>query len=418
MKQKDWFSLHHWAGFHLSLLLSFILLTGTFATISTDMDWLANPSIRAEKHLTQKQNLDWPALLNSVNKSVPKAQILSIHRPPMPWHNIEVIARDSQGDRFRIYLDAYTHKITGQGRWLNWQRLFRQVHRHLMLETQLGITIVGLFGLVMFFIFITSLYTYRHWWRYFFSFKRIKWPSNSSQIKVKSKAAGKKRKFWSELHKIVGLWSMWFLLVISITGVWYLIERWGGAARYDEIVKTTVAHQSERHAQPSPLALSNTIQYMRNNYPKYVINQIRFITKKNIIEIAGQEHAILVRDRANNKIFDAFSGAYLGGIKGEDLNWHFRISEAADPLHFGTFSSWVYRYVWFGFGLALSLLSLTGVYMYLLRLRQTSALITLDNISGLRILWTKSHWVKWPSMALILACSYLIICDFLIPIIN
>lgn len=83
MTQKKWFTLHHWAGFHLSLLLSFVLLTGTFATISTDLDWLANSAMQAENNVPKDKIINWPKLLNAVNQHYPNETILSIHRPAM-----------------------------------------------------------------------------------------------------------------------------------------------------------------------------------------------------------------------------------------------------------------------------------------------------------------------------------------------
>jgi len=418
MKQQSWFYLHHWLGFHVSLLLSFVLLTGTFATISTDLDWLANSSIRSEHYISSDETLDWPSLLTTVTDNFPDATIASIHRPNMPWHNVEIIARDTNNKRFRIYLDPYSHQIKGQGVWLNWQRFFRQVHRHLMLPTQVGITIVGLLGLLMLVLLITSFYVYRNWWRYFFSFSRIKLTAKSAKVLSPQKEAGRKRRFWSELHKIVGLWSIWFLVIISITGGWYLIEKWGAGASYSNIANPKVdVTKSEVFSQinvPSSIALSYAIQYIKNRTPDYIVNQIRFVPNNKVIEIDGQNVAFLVRDRANKQVFDSVSGEYIGGRQGEELTWHFRISEAADPLHFGTFSSWVFRYVWFVFGLGLTLLSVTGVYMYLLRLAQTGALKKLKHLKFLRILWIKTHWIKWPSIALIMLCILLAIIDFII----
>jgi len=418
MTQKNWFTLHHWAGFHLSLLLFFVLITGTFATISTDLDWLTNPAIQAKNNVSKEQAIDWPKLLNTINQRFPNEKILSIHRPAMPWHNVEVIARDSNNERFRIYLDAYDHHVTGQGAWLNWQRFFRQTHRHLMLPTQLGITIVGFLGLAMLLLLITSFYIYRHWWRYFFAFSRIKSSFTASKKITTSttlnKEAGTKRRFWAELHKLIGLWSLWLMLIISLTGTWYLAERWGAGASYPAIENNAKVVSSTNMTSPSSAALSRAVRYISNNNPRYIINQIRFIANEQVIEIDGQEDALLVRDRANKKVFNSFTGEYINGRQGDKLNWHFRISEAADPLHFGTFSHWIYRYVWFVFGLALSFLSVSGIYMYFLRLRQTGALKKLEGKNSFYILWLKTHWIKWPCLVLLLIWSYLVIRDFII----
>lgn len=47
-KQRSlWWRVHAWAGLKLSLLLTVILLTGTLATISNEIDWLVRPAMRA-----------------------------------------------------------------------------------------------------------------------------------------------------------------------------------------------------------------------------------------------------------------------------------------------------------------------------------------------------------------------------------
>ncbi|MFT2092889.1 PepSY-associated TM helix domain-containing protein [Paraglaciecola sp. 2405UD69-4] len=417
MKQKTWFTLHYWAGFHFSLLLSFVLLMGTLATISTELDWLTNPAIRAEHQVSEKQLIDWPALLQAVNQDYPKDKIERINRPSMPWHNIEVIARDQENQRFRIYLDAVNHNITGEGKWHNFQRFIRESHRHLKLPLPIGISIVGSLSIAMLLLFISSLFIYSHWWKYFFTFERIKTSFKLARIKTQPinlrKEASTKRRFWAELHKFIGLWCLWFVLLVSITGAWYLAERWGAGVRYPAI-KNSVNHNQSGNLDVQPTkALSRAIDYMQINHPEFTINQVRFVAAKNIIEIHGQEDAILVRDRANKKVFDNLTGEFIGGHNGSELDWHFRISEAADPLHFGAFSSWHYRYVWFAFGLALSFLSFSGIYMYFLRLRQTGALKLLEGRNSLYVLWLNSFWIKWPCLGLLCAWCYFAIRDLI-----
>ncbi len=38
--KRVWLDLHRWVGLKLSILLSFVLITGTLATVSHEIDWL------------------------------------------------------------------------------------------------------------------------------------------------------------------------------------------------------------------------------------------------------------------------------------------------------------------------------------------------------------------------------------------
>jgi len=49
-----------------------------------------------------------------------------------------------------------------------------------------------------------------------------------------------------------------------------------------------------------------------------------------------------------------------------------RISEMADPLHFGTFGGFWTKILYFVFGVILSGLSLSGVYVFSARIRNAS----------------------------------------------
>ena len=86
------------------------------------------------------------------------------------------------------------------------------------------------------------------------------------------------------------------------------------------------------------------------------------------LTVQGQASAVLVRHRANTVWTDA-AGEVHGSVRGETLNFHQRISEAADPLHFGTWGGGGLpglgvRLLWFLFGTLMSFLSLGGILIY------------------------------------------------------
>jgi uncharacterized iron-regulated membrane protein len=88
--------------------------------------------------------------------------------------------------------------------------------------------------------------------------------------------------------------------------------------------------------------------------------------------VQGQASAILVRQRANAVELDPVSGAVLRTLNAEDLGVHHRLAEMADPLHFGTFWGLSSKLLYFVFGVILSGLSLSGVYIFSRRIRRSA----------------------------------------------
>jgi uncharacterized iron-regulated membrane protein len=194
---------------------------------------------------------------------------------------------------------------------------------------------------------ISGVVTYKKWWRGFF-----RWPRG-----------GGGRRLAGDLHRLVGLWSLWFVALIALTGVWYLVETLGGRAA---VPRLPVVAGSEPVAGE---ALDRMVARAQAARPSLEINEIRF--GKEGVVILGQDGAWLVRDRTNAVAFDPADGRMTRMLDGRDLSLHQRISEMADPLHFGTFGGLATKLIWFVFGAALTTLAVTGTVIYSLRLART-----------------------------------------------
>lgn len=350
MNKKKWYAWHSLAGIKLSILICFILITGTLAVISHEIDWLINSSMRVLPSAPSSE-INWSAIYKSANQQDSSAQITYIHAPIDDWFAAEVIRIDENDQRYRQFYHPVTGKYQGEGRWYNWQVFFRMSHRHLMMPTIYGVTIVCIVGLVMFFSLISGLFLLPQWWKGFFKKPRV---SNS-------------KAFWHDCHRLFGLWSAWLLLTVCITGIWYLVEVWGGNANFIE--QTIPASNNVNNLLIKPK--QEVFASMINSVSKYHDLEIKRIILPTDMEqtmiIEGQNDAVLVRDRANNVIFDAINGQYLSRRIAVNQSMHVRISEAADPIHFGVFGGIYTKILYFLFGVILSALAISGTYLYGLR---------------------------------------------------
>ena len=84
-----------------------------------------------------------------------------------------------------------------------------------------------------------------------------------------------------------------------------------------------------------------------------------------------------------------------------DLNAHQRISEMADPLHFGTFGGYWTKIPWFLFGLLMTALSVSGVAIYALRITH-DVREKLNWRASSPAMWQGMGWWKWPALAAVL----------------
>lgn len=211
MNKQRWYRWHSLAGLPLAVLLCFIMLTGTLAVMSHELDWLTNPAVRAQPSNTP---LNWPHYYRAALSSSDGNRIYQLAAPIHNGFAADALLYDENDQRYHAYIDPVTYAHTGNGTWFNWQTLLRRIHRHLMMPLNIGLPIVSLTAFPLLFSLVSGLILHPKWWKGLWRMPR---KQNS-------------RVFWGDFHRFSGLWSSWLLVVISITGIWYFAEKygWGG----------------------------------------------------------------------------------------------------------------------------------------------------------------------------------------------
>ena len=208
---------------------------------------------------------------------------------------------------------------------------------------------------------------------------------------------GRTRIWASDLHRLTGLWSIMFLVPLCLTGLWYFAETTGFAAKgfpgHNAKPERTILLADTFDGA----ALKRAITTAQGVLPGLQVRVVVFPRWPQMpIIITGQLSALLVRDRANAVYLDPDTLEVRGAHRGEDLSVHQRISEMADPVHFGAWGGVWSKIAWMVFGLMLITLAGLGALIHVRRL-------TARNVpgSGLRLYWASMGLGKWGSLTLI-----------------
>lgn len=349
MTSRTWFRVHSFTGVITGLLLFVICWSGTFAVFSHEIDWLVTPEARVE---VGQEPVSWGALKAAVEAAYPDSTVTVMSRPLYAQSAARVLVDQPGQKSVQVYVNPYTAEVLRDYSYFNVQRFFRSFHRNLFFP-KIGTYLVSAFAITMLVSLVAALMFYKRWWRRF-----LRWPT------------GRGRAFWSELHKVGGLWSIWFVLVIGLTSVWYLYEAiQPGPVNYVDGAIEAPGPSSDPALPPLPL--DRVIEKAEAAWPSLDIATISYgwySPAADTVYLDGQTGFSLVRNRANQMHLDPRTGEVLWQNSAGDLPIYWLWSNMADPLHFGDFGGLWSKAIWFVFGLILSGLILTGTYLHAQRL--------------------------------------------------
>ena len=345
---------HSWLGLKLSLFMSFVLLTGTFAVISLEIDWLLTPQMRSTEFV-EPESVAWGASYDAMRKEYKDYELTGIFRFSDPWYSLQSLATTPWQENVRLWTNPKDGTLLGVTSFYSIQRFFRSIHRNLMMPVRIGVPIVTFLAFPLLVSLIAGFIVYKKFWLGLFKLPRFK----------------RKTRVWSgDLHRLTGLWTSWFVALITVTSVWYFIEEVGGnSPPFPQPAAQIIDRDLAIPEGFSGADLETAVENALKELPGLQIRRIIFPSSPGApILIGGDLSASLVRPRANSVYIDPSNLNVLGSYVGEDLRLHNRISEAADPLHFGYFGGIFSKTIWFLAGLLMTSMAITGVVIYSNRL--------------------------------------------------
>ncbi|SRX53876.1 hypothetical protein AEQU1_00938 [Aequorivita sp. CIP111184] len=336
----------------LSILFFIVCFSGTLATLSHEMDWLFIPESRA---VPQKEMASKNQIVSNFSKKYPNATFSYWEHSREPYL-CDIISKRENNQTSYVFANPYTGKIQGESQ-LTFQRFFRDLHYYLFFPfQQIGNYVVLIFGFLLLISLLTALTFYKKWWKKLF------------QLKI-----GKGNLvFFRSLHRLVGLWSIPFILLISLTGTWYFLERanvadikQNGNTERPEVYYTLAEKDSLKEINAINLDFDRALNVAKETIPE--LKPGTMSVTENYLYITGKSDVPLVRERANRIYLNPINYKPIKVQNAEDIGTVMYINDIADPLHFGYWGGLTTKIIWFFFGLAISSLILTGIWITLKR---------------------------------------------------
>lgn len=214
----------------------------------------------------------------------------------------------------------------------------------------IGLALVGLLGVALCFLGISGLWIYRRFWK---TLLRLRWKASARML------AG-------DLHRMVGVFSVGFNLLLGFTGAWWnlshVVDDW--IAPHEEAADEVLFHEK---LFPAQLELAAMLERAPRHVDGFETHYISFPwAPDGPFTLWGRaEDAAWFRSPYGSQVvFDSRTGAFQSAHDlREDGIWK-QIEDAFEPLHFGNFGGLASKTLWSLAGLAPALLCLSGMTIW------------------------------------------------------
>lgn len=358
LNRKRWFQIHGWLALPVWVVFSFVCLSGTIAVVSHEITWLVNPAARADnpEGLPRKP---LPELVQAVREAAPEAHIADIVVLE-PYLVTAIGIRTAEGVPARAYVNPYTGQVQAISGGPTFIGFMRSLHGWLLFpwhhNYSVGYYLVAAMSLVTLGALITGVVIYRRFWRAY----------TRPQLRLGSGL----RVFMGDLHRLAGAWSLWFLLLIGATGLWYLTQAvlWHNEVdiwSHPDPVPLTSIPATIDGTPARPIDLADALERARTALPSLDPSYISLPEfSRGHISIAGSGENWLFDQYAYRAFIDPWSGEVAQLRQPASMNALQALSHIADPLHYGTIGGLWTKLLWFVFGLLLSGMSVTGFVIW------------------------------------------------------
>lgn len=379
---------HSAAGLWFTALLSVIMITGTIAVFTPEIDRLVFPALGSTPSAEHPKKINAGKLYDALTEAYPGMGITHIDAAPYDRYASATTTVTFPGKVQRIVaVDSYSGEVRGEVPVMTVKSFIGRMHA-ILFQGLHGFYLVNFCGLMTLVATISGLIVYRRFWRGFFKRPRF---GRSGRILL------------GDLHRLMGVWTLLFLLIIGGTGTWYfynfplvhlglapnVISPQAAPEKLPPEALATLGPETPERA--SGVELVNAVKAA---YPDMTITGLMPPINLNMPFVVHGHRGEYLRGKEPNAVYlNPFTAEITGADLAEDEPYSMHVLESLSQVHHGELlpPRWGYgatmfmKTIWFLCGAGASFLCISGLLIYLKRTRRAAS------TSGLKRFW---HTIK------------------------
>lgn len=363
---------HSWLGLAVGALMYLVCLSGTLAVFYQEFERWEQPGVEEYRHYD-------PALVEAAfNRFLAGGTAVTEHMYlTLPTDTLPRISVSSETGGWFINRDGSRGPRVDH----EWTHLLTDLHLYLHLPERWGMIVVSALGALLCGLIVSGFLAHPRIFRDAFSLR-----------------LSSRRLEQTDIHNRLSVWGAPFHLMIAVTGAYFglvllilSVAAAGSERSREEIVESVFGAEPRLEQSVRTVAVAralNTLEDISPNAEPLFMTLHKAGTAGQFMEIYARHPGRLIY--SENYRFDT-AGNYLGRAGFSDGDTGKQIVYSVYRLHFGHFGGLGVKILYSVLGLALTIVSVTGVNIWLERRKKRDAL---------EHLWTGMVWGAPAALAL------------------
>lgn len=350
MKGKKVFKIHSLLGLISGLFILIFCFTGALLVFEEEINSFENPQLHRTSSFSNQ--LSWQQIYEEIRKQSPDLYLYSYREvPEHPGQSLEMRIYNPKEDRYGLlYANVYTGRVLGVT-YNSYFDMLLTLHYTFYLKKS-GELLAAIFALCFLGSIITGVYVYRkHFWKALFFQIKISWKNW--------------RKASSGLHRVIGVWALLFNFVLAFSGFYMMLyafdlkAQFGGESSVKPVYPPTVKTNLDTLIAKTEREIGGKFNYL--DFPREESQPVTIYTSGKSFWLFGDFTSYVKYDRLTGEIIKVFRSG--------DLSLWEMFEYSLYTLHFGQYGGLSIKILYSFFGLASSILAISGYLLYYRRVR-------------------------------------------------